>query len=244
MRKPRAHHAAQHRVQRVAFHRIDHVEFAVRTGIAVEVFGRPVSSFDPKLDTIVRVEARRLRGRLARYYAAEGRAAPLRIGLPVGSYVPLIADRAVRADEDLATRRARELAERGEHFLREALSRESLEKALARFDEAIRVAPDFAPAYVGLARAWFNLGTGWHQPPAVALEHAAEALRHALALDPRDAPAHALLGAVQHQFEYDWQWRSEASGVPSRWHPRTLSSIPLTACTSTGTVPSTPPSVS
>lgn len=174
------------------------------TLIAVEVFGRPVSSFDPKLDTIVRVEARRLRGRLARYYVAEGRAAPLRIELPVGSYVPLIADRAVRADEDLATRRARELAERGEHFLREALSRESLEKALARFDEAIRVAPEFAPAYVGLARAWFNLGTGWHQPPAVAFEHAAEALRHALALDPRDAPAHALLGAVQHQFEYDW----------------------------------------
>ena len=31
------------------------------TLIAVQVFGRPVASFDPKLDSIVRVEARRLR---------------------------------------------------------------------------------------------------------------------------------------------------------------------------------------
>ena len=174
------------------------------TMIAVEVFDRPVASFDPKTDTIVRVEARRLRGRLARYYAAEGRDAPFRIELPIGSYVPLVADRIAPDEEDAATRRARELAERGEHFLREALSRDSLDKALARFDEAIRAAPGYAPAYVGLARAWFNLGTGWHQPPAIAFAHAAEALRHALALDASNAVAHTLLGALQHQLEHDW----------------------------------------
>jgi hypothetical protein len=61
--------------------------------IAVEVFGRPASRFDPRLDSIVRVETRRLRARLAGYFGSEGREAPLRIELPVGSYVPLIAAR-------------------------------------------------------------------------------------------------------------------------------------------------------
>jgi hypothetical protein len=63
------------------------------TVIAVEVFGRSAARFDPKLDTIVRVEARRLRARLSDYYRTDGRDTALRIQLPVGSYVPLIAER-------------------------------------------------------------------------------------------------------------------------------------------------------
>ena len=93
---------------------------------------------------------------------------------------------------------------RGEHFLRAALSRQTLETALERFDEALRTAPPSARAFVGMARAWLNLATGWHHPPAVATEHAAEALRKALELDPDHAVAHTLLGAVQNQHERDW----------------------------------------
>jgi Tfp pilus assembly protein PilF len=174
------------------------------TVIAVEVFGRPVASFDPRLDTIVRVEARRLRSRLVAYYAGEGRDTPVRIELPVGSYVPLIAMREAPQFAPAATRRARDLVERGEHFLRLALSRQTLEQALERFDQALRESPDHAPALVGMGRAWLNLATGWYVPPAVASAHAAEALRHALELDPQDAIAHALLAAIQHQFEHDW----------------------------------------
>jgi tetratricopeptide (TPR) repeat protein len=172
--------------------------------IAVEVFGRAPGRFDPRSDSIVRVEARRLRARLAAYYAAEGREMPVRIELPVGSYLPLLASRTAQAGAELATRRARDLVERGEHFLRQALTPAAIEQALARFDEALRESPDYAPACVGLARAWLNLATGWYREPAVAADHAAEALRRALALDPNDATAHALLGALQHQFEQDW----------------------------------------
>jgi tetratricopeptide (TPR) repeat protein len=45
-------------------------------------------SFDPKADPIVRVQMRRLRERLARYYATEGRNDPLFIDIPKGRYVP------------------------------------------------------------------------------------------------------------------------------------------------------------
>ena len=61
--------------------------------LGIEVFGRQASRFDPQKDTIVRVEARRLRARLARYYAAEGRDSLIEIALPVGSYVPMVSRR-------------------------------------------------------------------------------------------------------------------------------------------------------
>jgi len=57
--------------------------------IGIEVFGR-VDSFDPRVDSIVRVEARRLRGKLQEYYAAEGINDRIRIKLRKGSYVPLM----------------------------------------------------------------------------------------------------------------------------------------------------------
>jgi hypothetical protein len=44
--------------------------------------------FDPRLDPIVRTQARKLRARLARYYQGEGSAAPVVIELGKGSYVP------------------------------------------------------------------------------------------------------------------------------------------------------------
>jgi eukaryotic-like serine/threonine-protein kinase len=52
-------------------------------------------SFDPRTDPIVRAEASRLRGRLERYYAAEGQADPLVIELPKGSYVPKFVERSL-----------------------------------------------------------------------------------------------------------------------------------------------------
>ena len=55
--------------------------------IGVEVFGRG-PSFDPRVDTIVRVEARRLRSKLQEYYAGEGCADPVVFELPKGHYVP------------------------------------------------------------------------------------------------------------------------------------------------------------
>jgi len=55
--------------------------------IAVEALGRP-PSFDPKQDSIVRVEAFRLRKRLKQYYENEGAGRHVCIVIPSGQYVP------------------------------------------------------------------------------------------------------------------------------------------------------------
>ncbi|MGH9390768.1 MAG: hypothetical protein ACRD1Z_14215, partial [Vicinamibacteria bacterium] len=55
--------------------------------IAVEAYGRP-ADFDPRADSIVRTEARRLREKLDSYYETEGRSDRDRIVFEKGSYVP------------------------------------------------------------------------------------------------------------------------------------------------------------
>jgi hypothetical protein len=57
--------------------------------IAMDVFHR-LASFDKRADSIVRVEAHRLRKRLAGFYAGPGRNRPLRIAIPVGQYRPIV----------------------------------------------------------------------------------------------------------------------------------------------------------
>ena len=56
--------------------------------LGVEVFHRG-TDFDPKCDTIVRVQARTLRSRLASYHEAEGHDDPVRVSVPKGTYVPV-----------------------------------------------------------------------------------------------------------------------------------------------------------
>jgi TolB-like protein len=54
--------------------------------VGVEVFDRD-ANYDTRLDSIVRVEAGRLRSRLDEYYNGEGARSPIRISLPRGGYV-------------------------------------------------------------------------------------------------------------------------------------------------------------
>jgi serine/threonine-protein kinase len=55
--------------------------------IGVEVFDKK-TDYDPRLDPIVRVEARRLRAKLKEYYETEGQQDELIIEYPKGAYVP------------------------------------------------------------------------------------------------------------------------------------------------------------
>ena len=56
--------------------------------IGIDVFGRG-ADYDPRLDSIVRVEARRLRSKLDEYYATDGRDDVVVISVRRGTYVPL-----------------------------------------------------------------------------------------------------------------------------------------------------------
>src|SRR5262245_62864483 len=53
--------------------------------IAVEVFGRS-TDFDPRTDSVVRVQSKRLRSKLHEYYETEGRGEKVLIDVPKGHY--------------------------------------------------------------------------------------------------------------------------------------------------------------
>jgi predicted ATPase len=59
--------------------------------IGSEAFQRG-ETFDPQIDNVVRVNANRLRSKLAEYYQTNGNAAQIRIDLPRGGYVPVFSD--------------------------------------------------------------------------------------------------------------------------------------------------------
>lgn len=70
----------------LAEHSLDHPGIALKEyQIATEVLGRP-AGFDPQSDSTVRVQAGRLRVKLAEYYSHEGPGDPIVVELPKGSY--------------------------------------------------------------------------------------------------------------------------------------------------------------
>ena len=83
-------------------------------------------------------------------------------------------------------------------------SRAAVEESIPYFELAIKLDPTFAPAYVGLADVYADLGTvSVGAPPQETRPKAISAARKALELDPGLAEAHSLLGDMQ-QREFHW----------------------------------------
>jgi tetratricopeptide (TPR) repeat protein len=61
--------------------------------VGVQVFARG-TDFDPRVDPVVRVQARLLRFKLHEYYETTGKLDPVRIDLPKGSYLPCFSNEA------------------------------------------------------------------------------------------------------------------------------------------------------
>jgi len=70
--------------------------------IATEVFGRP-NDFDPHLDSTVRVQAGRLRAKLADYYGSEGAEDQIVIDFPRGTYALTFHERPAGAERSQGT---------------------------------------------------------------------------------------------------------------------------------------------
>ena len=86
----------------------------------------------------------------------------------------------------------------------EGNNRADLEKSVAYFEESIRKDATFAPAYVGLAAAYEDLGTIFvGVPPGEVRPKVISAAQKALELDPELAEAHTLLASV---YMRQWHW--------------------------------------
>ena len=194
----------------------DRATMLKETVVGIEVFQRPAHSFDPRRDSIVRVEARRLRERLRQHYATQPPGS-WRIELPKGSYRPKLVryvapedaandtadDTAKDAANVVTTDEAAELIERGHYFLRLG-HEEGHRKALQRFEAAALAAPNRAAAYAGIARAWTQLVATNLEPPRPGVDVALAAVQRALDLDPLHAESLVLAAALTHRYAFDW----------------------------------------
>jgi TolB-like protein/Tfp pilus assembly protein PilF len=90
-------------------------------------------------------------------------------------------------------------------------SDENLQKAIARFEDALALDPNFVPALSGLSDAY--LWAGYNEGFMTASEsrpRARAAAEKAIRLDERSAEAHASLANFKLWYEYDWEGSERA----------------------------------
>ena len=99
---------------------------------------------------------------------------------------------------------------KGRFALGKSNSRAGIEESIGYFQDAVNRDPTFAPAYLGLASAYSELGTVFiGVPPQETRPKVISAARRALELDPDLAEAHVLLAGVQQE---QWHWAEAEAG--------------------------------
>jgi len=85
------------------------------------------------------------------------------------------------------------------------LNRTANSQARALFKHAIELDPGYAPAYIGLGQVELSaVAQGWTAEPEAALQRAETLGQKAIAIDPANAGAHALLGSTYIRYaDYD-----------------------------------------
>lgn len=121
---------------------------------------------------------------------------------------------------------------RGRFFLNKFTTADAY-RAVELFNEAIEVEPGFAPAHAGLADAFIMLTEMGPMPAHEAMPKAKQAALKALELDEMLAEAHASLGMVMLEYEYDFkgaetQLRRAIEISPNNPIPRQYYAILLT----------------
>jgi TolB-like protein/DNA-binding winged helix-turn-helix (wHTH) protein/Tfp pilus assembly protein PilF len=90
-------------------------------------------------------------------------------------------------------------------YLRNKWTRDDMEKAVGRFEQAVEKDPDYALAHAALAEAWCYLQFFGGARPQDARAKAKNAALKAVVLDETLAEARAALASVR--FWYDWDWQ-------------------------------------
>jgi TolB-like protein/Tfp pilus assembly protein PilF len=122
----------------------------------------------------------------------------------------------VTGDEKKSLTRARPVAPevyesylKGRFALSTSNSKAGIEEGISYFDDAVERDPTFAPAYVGLAEGFNELGTVFiGAPPAETRPKVISATRKALELDPDLTEAHVLLADI---LQKQWHWADAES---------------------------------
>ena len=81
---------------------------------------------------------------------------------------------------------------------------EDLTRAITFFEQAIRIDPEYAAAYDGLADCWLPLGWYGYRSPAETFPNANTAVGKALSLDDSLAEAHTSLAFIKLYYDRDW----------------------------------------
>jgi tetratricopeptide (TPR) repeat protein len=170
--------------------------------VAADVFGRDLTSFDPRTDSIVRTTAANLRESLHAYYASRGQADPLTIELIRGTYLPAFRPRAPlspRATSLLWSARA----------TMEARTVSGYQVAIRNLDAVISEAPGLSLALALKAEALASQAIHG-VAPRPNLEHARVLAARAME-QPRPAwQAWLAQGIVQQALEWKWTAAAES----------------------------------
>ncbi len=118
------------------------------------------------------------------------------IAVPTASYKPKSAD-------------AYNAYLRGRYFLRR-YTKQDAERALASFEEAVRLEARYADAWVGIGHVHNDRGLWLWTTPKEAYAESSKAIDHALSIDPKSAAAYVLLGAIEANFRFDFEKSSAA----------------------------------
>ena len=89
------------------------------------------------------------------------------------------------------------------------LTRSETDKAINYFHQAIEIDPNYALAYMGLARAYLPMALTSGMPSWEVMPKAKAAALKAVELDETLAEAHATLGMIMFWYEWDWKAAEE-----------------------------------
>jgi hypothetical protein len=168
------------------------------------VFDRP-ADFDPRVESIVRVEAKRLRRKLTDYYTSNGGNDSIVIEFRTGSYVPEIRENQLRAIHRPRTTDLTYGAPDAASYARYLEGAQDLNTptlnhatgAVERFLSLTTDQPGFALGHSGLAEAYLNQAVLGARSPQQALDAAYLSARRSADLDSNLPHAFAVLARVR-----------------------------------------------